>query len=316
MSGLGNAALDHLRDVLERPDLSGTRYDLVEPIAQGGMGTVYRAWDRELARDVAIKVVRSELADSEIAGRLTGEAKILAQLEHPGLVPVHEVGRLADGRSFYVMRLVRGQELDLAALEVRTLPERLRLYLKILDPIAYAHSRGIIHRDLKPGNIMVGPFGEVLVLDWGIAKAVSTREAAGPAERTAALPGATNPGAVLGTYGFMAPEQAIGGSVAVDHRADVYSLGVILRTLINPAGSGAKPLVAIIARATAADPAARYAGVGDLAADVSAYLDGRPVAAYHENLIERIGRFVSRHQVAIGLVVAYLLMRIVLLVFR
>jgi serine/threonine protein kinase len=187
------------------------------------------------------------------------------------------------------------------------------------DAVAFAHARGVLHRDLKPANIMVGPFGEVLVMDWGLAKIL--QEPAGEpaplagAKEQATPAGRTAHGVVMGTAGFMSPEQAQGNVDKIDVRSDVYSLGAILKFLVLPQES--KVLAAICAKAAAEEQSNRYAGVPELAADVSAYLDGLAVAAYRENLWERAGRFVKRHRAAILLIAAYLVMRIVmLLVFR
>src|SRR5260370_3458242 len=137
------------------------------------------------------------------------EARILARLEHPSIVPVHDCGVLPDGRFYYAMKMVRGNRLDKEVGPAMALTERLQLFQKICDAVAFAHAHGVIHRDLKPQNIMVGPFGEVLVLDWGVARQIG--------------PGAD--GAVVGTPGYMAPEQATGDAALVDARADVYALG-------------------------------------------------------------------------------------------
>jgi len=304
MKSLSDATLDHLRAVVDRPDLAGTRYEVVEPIASGGMGTVYRARDRELEREVALKVVRGPAPEGPMAERLRQEARTLARLEHPGLVPVHDVGTLPDGRPYYVMRLVRGVRLDEHLRGAVSQAERLRLFLRICEPVAFAHAQGIVHRDLKPANIMVGPYGEVLVLDWGIAKVLGAASG--------------DQGMGLGTHGFMAPEQASadGALAPVDQRADVYALGAILgemwRGMETPP---ARPIAAIRAQAMAEAPDARYARVTDLAADVSRFLDGLRVTAYRESPLERVGRLAKRHRTAIGLVAAYLLMRMALLLF-
>jgi len=163
-------ALDRLRQVAQWPDLTGTRYELQGEVARGGMGVVYLARDRELERDVALKVIAVEASDSETAERLRREARTIARLEHPGIVPVHDVGTLPDGRVFYAMKLVTGKRLDELVKDGLPLRERLRLLLRIGEPVAFAHAHGVIHRDLKPENVMVGPFGEVLVMDWGVAK--------------------------------------------------------------------------------------------------------------------------------------------------
>ena len=179
-----------------------------------------------------------------------------------------------------------------------SLPERLRVFLRVCEPVAFAHASGVVHRDLKPSNVMLGPFGEVLVLDWGLARPV-----AGSADAS-------------GTPGFMAPEQAAGGPV--DTRADVYGLGALLDAILRvpPAPARPKALDAILARATAAEPGERYPGVSSLAADVERLLDGGRVEAYAENVFERAARVVKRHGVAVGLVAAYLLARGLFILLR
>src|SRR5579863_6831993 len=170
MKFLSDKILERLRDAAEAPDLAGTRYRLLERIARGGMGVVFAAEDEKLQRRVALKVLDVPGADTDLAARLLREARVLAQLEHPGIVPVHDVGTLADGRVFYTMKFVEGRRLDQHIAGVNSIPDRLRLFLRICDAVAFAHARGVLHRDLKPANIMVGPFGEVLVMDWGLAK--------------------------------------------------------------------------------------------------------------------------------------------------
>ena len=308
MTRISDAALTHLQSVAFA---DGDRYSLIAPVGEGGMGVVYRALDAELGREVAVKVLRAP-TDARLAARLRQEARVLALLEHPGIVPVHDAGVLADGRAFYVMMLVRGQPLDARARELLTLAERLRLFQRICEPVAFAHSQQVIHRDLKPANIMVGPYGEVLVMDWGVAKIL------GVAEHPAVAGGEavhTGHGTVLGTPGYMAPEQATGAAAGVDHRADQYALGAMLTELLE--GIDAPAAVrAVAAKAMAIAPDARYAGVMELSADLDRFLDGEPVQAYPESALERLARIVSRHRTAIILVLAYLLMRLVLLLFR
>ena len=166
---ISDSTLRHLQDVADLPDLSGTRYELIAPLGRGGMGRVYCVRDRELDRQVALKVL-SGLADGASVARLRMEAGVLARLEHPGIVPVHDAGVLPDGRAFYVMTLVRGSRLDELAPTIPSLPERLRLLARVTDAVAFAHAHGVVHRDLTPSNIMIGPFGQVLVMDWGTAK--------------------------------------------------------------------------------------------------------------------------------------------------
>ncbi len=182
MRPLAGEDVERLARALRAPDLSGTRFLLLRETGRGGMGSVWEAEDPELARSVAVKVLDIPDDSWDLAARLRLEARVLARLEHPGIVPVHDVGSLPDGRPFYSMKLVRGERLDESAARLATLPEKLRLVLRVCEPVAFAHSRGVVHRDLKPENVMVGPFGEVLVLDWGIARVVEdeAREQAAP----------------------------------------------------------------------------------------------------------------------------------------
>lgn len=290
---LSEAALKRLRMIGEVPDLSGTKYELVETLGHGGMGSVYLAHDKALDRFVALKVVATFALSAAAIERLSHEAKVLARLEHPGIVPVHDVGALPDGRTFYTMKFVRGQRLDAYLSDETTSAERLRILERLCDAISFAHANGVIHRDLKPQNVMVGPFGEVLVMDWGVAKLAAAIESRG----------------VVGTPGYMAPEQALGE--AADERSDVYALGVIMRDLIGDAAP--KPLRAIADMAAAIDPAKRYASVEALAADVARFRAALPVAAYREGIGGRAARVGRKYAVPIALVAAYLVMRGVLL---
>src|SRR5207248_7961699 len=201
---------------------SDSRYEIGEQIGEGGMGAVYLAHDRELNRDVALKVLRAPIPTDDERMRILREARILASLEHPGIVPVHDVGALPDGRLFYVMKRVRGERLDDFARNERSRSELLRLFLQVCDAVAFAHAAGVIHRDLKPQNIMLGAFGEVLVLDWGLAKQIGEQTPAQPMQDSAGeIPADTGHGTVLGTPGFMAPEQARGDVALIDERSDV-----------------------------------------------------------------------------------------------
>ena len=324
---LSESTVAHLRQALRDAVTDGERYELREPVGQGGMGTVYRAYDRTLSREVAVKVLRPGVADAGTAARLGREARILARLEHPGIVPVHDAGTLSDGRIYYVMKLVRGERLERVARAVPT-SELLRLFLRICETVGFAHAQGIVHRDLKPSNVMVGSFGEVLVLDWGIARVTRDGEAGGSADPLPDAvidgpaqpdPADTAPGTVLGTPGFMAPEQAQGWHHLVDARTDVYALGAILRALVQAEpGSGRVPraLVSIWSRAMAAEPDQRYDSAAALAADVARYLDGEPVQAHRESPLERAGRFFRKYQTAIVLVLTYLLIRFLFLAAR
>jgi serine/threonine-protein kinase len=248
----------------EMPDLGGgsPRYQLLGALAQGGMGTIFQGRDLDLGRDLAVKVIREEYRhDPEMVRRFVEEAQIGGQLQHPGIAPIHELGRLPDGRIFIAMKLVRGRTLA-ALLETRAGPEEnrsqlLSVFEQVCQAIAYAHSRGVIHRDLKPSNVMVGAFGEVQVMDWGLAKVL---DQGGVADEERALRGSeaaasirtlhwgsealeSRVGSVLGTPSYMAPEQARGELDTLDERADVFALGSILCEILTgePAFVGASP---------------------------------------------------------------------------
>jgi serine/threonine-protein kinase len=309
MKPLSDAALGRLREAVDRPD-AGERYEIHELLGRGGMGAVYRATDRVLQREVALKVLTTELEQEETSRRLERESRVLASLEHPGIVAVHDAGRLADGRPFYVMRLVRGRRLD----EHGRLAGRgqlLRLFLSVCDAVSFAHSRGVIHRDLKPANVMVGEFGEVLVLDWGVAKVRGNDSAKrqAPSETSSA----STDSLPVGTPGFMAPEQIAGG--VVDARTDVFGLGAMLRDLLGPT-SVPPALRAIVGRATAPKAGERYQSVDALAADVRAWLDGLAVSAYAEPPWEKVSRFYRRNSALVLLLLAYLVVRLFILWWR
>jgi serine/threonine-protein kinase len=288
---LSDDVVARLRDLTQLPDLTGTRYRLIGELGRGGMSVVYEAEDVELQRRVAMKVVASELS-GDAAERLRTEARTIAQLEHPGIVPLHDVDVLPDGRTFYVMKLVRGERLDHWA-RGRAESEVLRVFLRVCEAVAFAHAQNIVHRDLKPANVMVGEFGAVLVMDWGVALRVGSDDGT----RT-----------IAGTLGYMAPEQARGD--AVDARADVYALGRMLETLIDPMP---RRLAAIAARATSNTRDGRYADAAFLREEVLNYLDQQPVAAYRENVIERVSRWAGRYRALVALIVAYLVMRAIIL---
>jgi eukaryotic-like serine/threonine-protein kinase len=307
MSGLSDAAVDRLRRAGTWPAFDSPRYTVLDELGRGGMGTVYLARDEELEREVAIKVPNA--IDAPVFDRrLQAEARALARLEHPGIVPVHDAGLLADGRRFYVMKRIEGSTLLEYMRSVSEPAERLRVFERIGDPVAFAHARGVIHRDLKPENVMVGGFGEVIVMDWGLARSV------GASDR--------DEGAIAGTRGFMAPEQARGASADIDHRADVYGLGAILYLLLSnevPAETDPLPglrrhgvppaLAAICAKALANDPSKRYQTVTAFGSDVARYRAGQAVEAYRETIVERILRFSRTHRTAILLVLGYIVMR-------
>lgn len=280
---LDDRVLGHLKHVIEQPDLTGTPYEIEREIGRGGMGVVYAAHDSRLSRRVALKIMEGDAP----------EAALTASLEHPGIVPVYDAGKLADGRSFYAMRLIEGARLDAYMNHPPPLRERLGVFLKICDTLAFAHSRDVVHRDLKPSNIAVGPFGEVLVLDWGLALRPGDS-----AERPA------------GTASFMPPEQHAGAS---GFRSDIFALGRVLDTLLTP--NEAKPLAAVAARASADDPSLRYASVRELAAEIERFLDREPVEAYREPIWERARRFASKNGLLLFLIAAYIVSRFAVFFF-
>ncbi len=283
---VSDGILDHLRRVTDDPDLSGTKYDMVEPIGRGGMGAVYRVHDKELDRMVAMKVLAAPDPSGELAARLLLEARFLARLEHPGIVPVYDAGVLPDGRAYCVMKHVSGQRFDawLATGPSRT--ATLEVVARLAETVAFAHAHGVIHRDLKPANVMVGEYGEALVLDWGVAKQIGAAEPSSGAPAPSGSRELTHHGAIVGTASWMAPEQSRGEPA--DQRSDVYSLGTLLGQV---AGDDAAPaLAAVCTRATAAAPADRYATAEELAKDIRRYLAGDSVAAYPETPLVRWSR--------------------------
>ena len=262
-------------------------YQLLGEIARGGMGVILKGRDPDLGRDLAIKVLKPELAGRPTAEqRFVEEAQVCGQLQHPGVVPVHGLGRLPDGRPYFVMKLVKGRTLA-ARLTDRSNPEAsrvafLQIYLQVCRTIAYAHSKGVIHRDLKPANIMVGSFDEVQVMDWGLAKVLphggvadedrANREHQRPEHDPTVIQTArsgsgsgssTEAGSVMGTPAFMPPEQAGGEIDKLDERADVFGLGAILCVILT----GQPPYVSETAEAV------RLMAVRGQLADAFARLD-------------------------------------------
>jgi tetratricopeptide (TPR) repeat protein len=223
----------------------GGRYQLGEEIGRGGMGKVLKGRDPEMDRELAIKVLREEHQEHpDMVQRFLAEARINGRLQHPGIVPVYDLDRFPDQRPFFTMKLVQGRKLAELLAErpdpSHDLPHFLKIFEQVCQTLAYAHSRGVIHRDLKPSNVMVGAFGEVQVMDWGLAK-VLAREGPQPAEPPSAAstgPGEPTPsltwvGQVLGTPGYMAPEQARGEVEKLDERCDVFGLGAILCVILT-----------------------------------------------------------------------------------
>jgi serine/threonine protein kinase len=344
MKAISDSALERLRREAAFPDLEGTRYRVVRQVGSGGMGEVYLVEDTSLDRRVAMKVLTTIDDSEELTRRMLREARVVARLEHPGIVPVHDVGTLPDGRAYFTMKYVQGERLDRYA-GALSLHDRLRAFHKACEAVAFAHAHGVLHRDLKPENIMVGTFGEVLVMDWGIAKVLRDRAAdprreegsAANAERVDTTAGDTAGGTVLGTPSYMSPEQALGASGDLDERTDIYGLGAILYFLLTGSAphhsvrSAAanetvrrpraidqripRPLEAICMKGMARERDARYATAAELAGDILRWLDGGPVAAYRENVLELAWRWIAKNRFVLVLILAYLLMRVLVLLF-
>ena len=332
----GSTAATELRPIEQR-------FHVLHLHAQGGLGQVWMAEDADLQRKVALKEIRNEHADQpDSRARFVQEAEITGRLEHPGIVPVYALGQHGDGRPYYVMRFIRGHSLQDAIKryhEVRqgkstdgdapTLRQVLARFVDVCEAVAYAHSRGVLHRDLKPENVMLGLYGETLVVDWGLAKADSepapTQTSAGEPESVVKISSGTPTrlGSALGTPGYMSPEQARGGADMLSTATDIYSLGATLFYILAGRAPVAdkdvaqvledtregkfptprmlvasipRPLESICLRALALDPAQRYGTALELAADVGHYLDDEPVVAHCDSLIERTGRWIRRHK--------------------
>jgi serine/threonine protein kinase/lipopolysaccharide biosynthesis regulator YciM len=326
------------------PTSSGLRFRILRPHAKGGLGQVSVALDAELNREVALKEIQPQYAnDPESRARFLLEAEITGGLEHPGIVPVHGLGSYADGRPFYAMRFIKGDSLQDAIRRFhvaekpgrdpgeRTLAlrELLGRFVDVCQAVAYAHSRGVLHRDLKPGNVMLGRYGETLLVDWGLAKPLGrveeeARSAEGtlkPASASGATP--TQMGAALGTPAYMSPEQAAGSLDQLGPASDVYSLGATLYCLLTgqaPVGgpdvgallhkvvNGEYPaphevqrevppaLEAICLKAMALKPEQRYRSPRALADEIEHWLADEPVGAYAEALPARLARWGRRHR--------------------
>jgi serine/threonine protein kinase/Flp pilus assembly protein TadD len=324
--------------------------------ARGGLGEVFVAHDEELNRQVALKEIQGRLArDPYSRSRFLVEAGVTAGLEHPGIVPVHGLGQYPDGRPYYAMRLIRGESLKVAiaqfhgafhasaasAERTRALQKLLRRFLDACNTMAYAHSRGAIHRDLKPSNIMLGKFGETLIVDWGLAKCLGRSGAETcPSEGPLPPPSTvgvttTRPGGVSGTPAYMSPEQARGDHESLGPATDIYSLGATLYCILTGRApfeddgplavlgkvkQGAFPsprkvdpavphgLEAICLKAMALRPEDRYVSVRDLADDIESWMADAPVSALPEGWPSRLARRARRHQTWVKAGTAALLM--------
>jgi serine/threonine-protein kinase len=352
LAGLVSARSTATQATVDRPDTLGgasapaVRYRVLRPHAKGGLGEVFVAEDRELHREVALKEIQARHADDPVSRRrFLLEAEVTGNLEHPGIVPVYGLGVYPDGRPFYAMRLIKGDSLKEAIARFHNgegagldpgqrrlaFRELLGRFVDVCQAVAYAHSRGVLHRDLKPGNVMLGKFGETLVVDWGLAKPVGRPEAAG-GDEASLWPDSgsgmvrTGAGVALGTPAFMSPEQAEGRTDELGPASDVYSLGATLYVLLTgkPPFAGAdagailgkvqrgefapprrvRPdvapaLDAVCRKAMALRPGDRYASALELAADVEHWLADEPVGAWPEPLAQRARRWVRRHRLAV-----------------
>ena len=349
------APLDPYRTQQYETNEPQLRYRVLRPHAEGGLGRIYVAIDQELNREVAFKEIRQDRVSSkEARDRFRIEAEITGGLEHPGIVPVYGLGHYADGRPFYAMRFIRGDSLleavrrfhrkddsgrsmatstqDFASsLPFRDMVKRL---IDVCNAIQYAHDRGVLHRDLKPDNIMLGKYGETLVVDWGLAKAGNEQPKSNSnhSERplvpvSGSAIDATQYGQALGTYGFMSPEQSEGKLDLLGPASDVYSLGATLYAILTgeaplrsfglaellarlrkgdiPAprsiqSKTPRPLEAVCQKAMAVAPQDRFLSAKAMTEDLDAWLADQPVSAYREPILLRTRRWLRRHPVAVS----------------
>jgi serine/threonine-protein kinase len=324
---------------------AGHRFRIVRMHAQGGLGLVYEAHDQELGRKVALKEIQPDKADHpELRSRFVLEAEISGGLQHPGIVPIYSLGHYDDGKPYYAMRFVEGASLrdavaryheahprpDPTTKEFRDLLNR---FLDVCHAIAFAHSRGVLHRDLKPQNVMIGEYGEALIIDWGLAKATGRRDPAsgGRPEATLVPPSGsglepTQAGRAMGTPSYMSPEQAQGDLAALGPATDVYGLGAFLYHMLTgqapvPAEEGLDAVLsrvirgeiapvralnprvpvaleAICLKALAPRPDDRYPTARALADDLAHWMADEPVTARRDPLLTRLSRWTRKHRVA------------------
>jgi eukaryotic-like serine/threonine-protein kinase len=332
-------------------------YEMRQVLGMGGQARVLLAYDQHIGREIALKELRAHPDPSKqdtqkkstqqtvaVAMRFLREAKITGKLEHPNIVPVYELGQRADGKLYYTMRRVRGKTLAIALAGQDSLSGRMTLlghFLDLCNAIAYAHSHGVVHRDIKPANVMVGEFGETVVLDWGIAKVRGRDDPRGrDLERelkllqTASI-NKTIPGVALGTPAYMSPEQASGRIEEIGERSDIWSLGVMLYELLvgKPAFLGESPrdvirkvkagsyrpvveecpdapaeLAAVVQKALQVDREKRYQSAKELAGDVRAYMTGERVLAYEYSSWDLFKRFARKNKRIIAVAALFLIM--------
>ena len=346
------------------PAHTGPRFQVLRSHASGGLGEIFVARDQEFGREVALKEIQEPLADdAQLRARFVVEGAITGCLEHPGIVPVYSLGHHPDGRPFYAMRFIRGESLRAAITHLHadgpadlgkqtfTLRQLLGRFVVVCNALAYAHSRGVIHRDVKPENIMLGPYGETLLVDWGLAKLVSAEtaiesspeciaplRAEGIVQPSVSASAPTEFGAVVGTLAYMSPEQAAGLVDTLGPATDIYALGATLYVLLTGrtpfqqrtpqeirsdvmAGrfpsprqvnhTVPAPLAAICIKAMAIDPTRRYATSRQLADDLEAWMSDEPVKAWREPWRVRAGRWMRRHRMLVSSGIATLLVALV-----
>jgi serine/threonine-protein kinase len=334
---------------------AGSRYRILRRHAKGGLGEVFLAEDLELHRQVALKEIQAQHAhDPYSRGRFFLEARITGGLEHPGIVPVYGMGLHEDGQPYYAMRLIKGGNLKEAIARFHeaekpnrdpgerslTFRQLLTRFIAVCNTVAYAHSRGVIHRDLKPANIMLGKYGESLVVDWGLAKIVGRSENSHLCDEKTLHPSSSDDvstqfGATLGTPGYMSPEQAAGHLHQLGPASDIYSLGATLYVLltgqVSISNSGKLEMLektrkgdwlppkqvkketpaaldAICCKAMALRPEDRYATALDLAADVEKWLADEPVKAHRESYADQASRWMRRHRTGVTAAVGNVLL--------
>jgi eukaryotic-like serine/threonine-protein kinase len=310
------------------PQVAPSAYALGREVARGGMGRILVAEDLRIGRRVAVKELLGK--SPSLAARFEREARVTARLQHPGIVPIYEIGTWPDGTPFYAMRMVEGNTLRQVLADKKTLDARLTLLSAVIaaaDAIAFAHDKQIIHRDITPNNVLVGAYGDTVVIDWGLAKDLSSAdsdtedEGVGPYRDEARTASLTHAGAVIGTAAYMPPEQAIGK--AVDERADVYALGALLyhvlagrppyagqatgdvleavrrgppKALELVAPHAPRDLVSIVGKAMARSPDDRYANAAGLAEELRRFQSGLVVEAHAYSVPERTRRWMRRHR--------------------
>ena len=337
-----SAAPSETANVEELPCLDG--FEAKEIIGKGGMGVVYSAEDQELGREVAVKLLPADKATGNRGDRFRLEAEVTGGLEHPGIVPIYRM-RHDEQQMWYAMRLIRGTSMKDAAdtynrnPNEETLRDLLRRLIDVSNAVGFAHSKGVLHRDLKPANIMLGEFGETIVVDWGLAKRDTDRQPDSHIPDTSIGQGsATQTGAIIGTPAFMSPEQANGNLPELNQASDIYSLGATLYYVLtgqNPVqGSDAptvlvqvqrgiirapisvtpnvpKALNAVCMRAMAKEPADRYASMGDFAADLERFLADEAVSAFDEPVQVKARRWIRKNPAPVGVLAATILLGLV-----